>query len=112
MIYDQPVPQWILLEALKHGHVLVQYGGRVSVADRTALRQTVLSHRSHLLMAPYPKLGDRVVYTAWQRMLSCTGFQRAALIGAQAKWSGLSGVAPERMAFDAADSDVLPGSGW
>jgi len=34
MIYDEPVPQWILLHALEHGNVLVQYGNRVSAADR------------------------------------------------------------------------------
>jgi uncharacterized protein DUF3105 len=112
MIYDVPVPQWILLHALEHGNLLVQYGDKVSPADRTALRAAVLSHRPRTLMAPYPKLGNRVVYTAWQRMLSCKGFQEDALTGAQAKWVGLKGVAPERQAFNTPDSGVLPGTGW
>ena len=112
MIYDVPVPQWILLHALEHGNILVQYGDKVSAADKLALRAAVLSHRSRTLMAPYPKLGKRVVYTAWQRMLSCTGFQEDALTGAQAKWTGLKGVAPERAAFNTPDSGVLPGTGW
>ena len=42
MIYDEPVPQWILLHALEHGNVLVQYGDKVSAADRAALRAAVL----------------------------------------------------------------------
>ena len=42
MIYDEPVPQWILLHALEHGNVLVQYGNKVSAADRAALRAAVL----------------------------------------------------------------------
>jgi hypothetical protein len=112
MIYDEPVPQWILLHALEHGNVLVQYGDKVSAADRAALRASVLKHRARTLMAPYPKLGKRVVYTAWQRMLTCQGFQEAALTGAQAKWSGMHGVAPERAAFNTPDSGVLPGTGW
>jgi hypothetical protein len=112
MIYDVPVPQWILLHALEHGNVLVQYGSQVSAADKTALRAAVLSHRARTLMAPYPKLGKRVVYTAWQRMLSCQGFQEAALTGAQAKWIGLKGVAPERAAFNTPGSGVLAGTGW
>ena len=112
MIYDQPVPQWILLHALEHGNVLVQYGDKISTADKNALRAAVLSHRARTLMAPYPKLGKRVVYTAWQRMLSCQGFQEAALTGAQAKWIGLKGVAPEREAFNTPGSGVLPGTGW
>ena len=112
MIYDVPVPQWILLHALEHGNVLVQYGSQVSAADQTALRAAVLSHRTRTLMAPYPKLGKRVVYTAWQRMLSCQGFQEAALTGAQAKWIGLKGVAPERAAFNTPASGVLAGTGW
>ena len=112
MIYDEPVPQWILLHALEHGNVLVQYGDKVSVSDREALRAAVLSHRTHTLMAPYPKLGKRVVYTAWQRMLSCTGFQKDALTGAQAKWSGLKGVAPEAAAFNTPGAGVLSGTGW
>ena len=112
MIYDVPVPQWILLHALEHGNVLVQYGSQVSAADKTALRAAVLSHRARTLMAPYPKLGKRVVYTAWQRMLSCQGFQEAALTGAQAKWIGLKGVAPERAAFNTPASGVLAGTGW
>jgi hypothetical protein len=112
MIYDEPVPQWILLHALEHGNVLVQYGSKVSAADKAALRVAVLKHRSRTLMAPYPKLGKRVVYTAWQRMLSCQGFQEDALTGAQAKWSGMNGVAPERAAFNQPGSGVLPGTGW
>jgi hypothetical protein len=112
MIYDVPVPQWILLHALEHGNVLVQYGSQVSAADKAALRAAVLAHRSRTLMAPYPKLGKRVVYTAWQRMLSCTGFQEDALTGAQAKWTGLKGVAPEAAAFNTPDSGVLAGTGW
>ena len=112
MIYDVPVPQWILLHALEHGNVLVQYGSKVSAADQAALRAAVLSHRARTLMAPYPKLGKRVVYTAWQRMLSCQGFQEAALTGAQAKWTGLKGVAPERAAFNTPGSGVLAGTGW
>jgi hypothetical protein len=112
MIYDVPVPQWILLHALEHGNVLVQYGNKVSAADREALRTAVLKHRARTLMAPYPKLGTRVVYTAWQRMLSCQGFQEAALRGAQAKWSGMNGVAPERALFNTPDSGVLAGTGW
>ena len=112
MIYDEPVPQWILLHALEHGNILVQYGNRVSPADRAALRAAVLSHREHTLMAPYPKLGKRVVYTAWQRMLSCQGFQEDALIGAQAKWAGTKGVAPEAAAFNTPSAGVLDGTGW
>ena len=112
MIYDEPVPQWILLHALEHGNVLVQYGDALSAADRAALRAAVLRHRARTLMAPYPKLGKRVVYTAWQRMLSCQGFQEDALTGAQAKWSGMKGIAPERAAFNTPDSGVLPGTGW
>ena len=112
MIYDEPVPQWILLHALEHGNVLVQYGDKVSASDREALRAAVLSHRTHTLMAPYPKLGKRVVYTAWQRMLSCTGFQKDALTGAQAKWAGLKGVAPEAAAFNTPGAGVLSGTGW
>jgi Protein of unknown function (DUF3105) len=112
MIYDQPVPQWILLHALEHGNILVQYGDKLSTADKNALRASVLSHRNRTLMAPYPKLGKRVVYTAWQRMLSCTGFQQAALTGAQAKWTGLKGIAPERVLFNTPGSGVLPGTGW
>jgi hypothetical protein len=52
MIYDEPVPQWILLHALEHGNVLVQYGDRISAADLTALRASILSHRDRMLMAP------------------------------------------------------------
>ncbi|MDX6573373.1 MAG: hypothetical protein QOC86_2529 [Gaiellales bacterium] len=112
MIYDEPVPQWILLHALEHGNVLVQYGDKVSAADREALRAAVLSHRARTLMAPYPKLGDKVVYTAWQRMLRCTGFQKDALTGAQAKWAGTKGIAPEAAAFNTPGSGVLAGTGW
>jgi hypothetical protein len=112
MIYDEPVPQWILLHALEHGNVLVQYGDKVSAADKAALRAAVLKHRSRTLMAPYPKLGKRVVYTAWQRMLSCQGFQQDALTGAQAKWAGTKGIGPEAAAFNTPGSGVQPGTGW
>ena len=94
MIYDVPVPQWILLHALEHGNVLVQYGNKVSAADRPRCARRCSVTATARSMAPYPKLGKRVVYTAWQRMLSCQGFQKDALTGAQAKWAGMNGVAP------------------
>ena len=113
MIYDEPVPQWILLHALEHGNVLVQYGDKVSAKDSDGpARGRAEPPAARTLMAPYPKLGKRVVYTAWQRMLSCTGFQKDALTGAQAKWTGLKGVAPEAPAFNTPNSGVLAGTGW
>ena len=112
MIYDEPVPQSILVHALEHGNIVVQYGNAVSVADKAALRKAVLENRSRTLMTPYPKLGKRVVYTAWQRVLSCQRFQKDALTGAQANWSGMNGVAPERAAFETPGAGVRPGTGW
>ena len=48
MIYDEPVPQWILLHSLEHGNVLVQYGDKVSATDRAALRAAVSSIGPHV----------------------------------------------------------------
>jgi hypothetical protein len=39
-----------------------------------------------MLMAPYPKLGDKVYFVAWQHWIACTGYQKAGLDEAQKRW--------------------------
>jgi hypothetical protein len=39
-----------------------------------------------MLMVPYPKLGNKVYYVAWQHSIACTGYQKTALQEARHRW--------------------------
>jgi hypothetical protein len=85
-VYTQPIPAVIRVHNLEHGGIEVLYGDKVSEADRAQAEQDVRSDWKLMLMAPYPKLGDKVYYVAWQHWIACTGYQKAALDEAQKRW--------------------------
>ena len=62
---------------LEHGGIEVLYGDKVSAADRAQAEKDVRSDWKLMLMAPYPKLGDKVYFVAWQHWIACTGYQKA-----------------------------------
>ena len=54
-------------------------------ADRAQAEKDVRSDWKLMLMAPYPKLGDKVYFVAWQHWIACTGYQKGgARRGAEA----------------------------
>jgi Protein of unknown function (DUF3105) len=85
-VYTEPIPAVIRVHNLEHGGIEVLYGDKVSEADRTQIEKDVRSDWKLMLMAPYPKLGDKVYYVAWQHWIACTGYQKGALDEAQKRW--------------------------
>ena len=85
-MYDAPVQQEQLVHNLEHGAIVVQYGDKVPQGQVEALREAVRSDRDFMVVAPYPKLGDKVALTAWGHLVECTGFQPEALDVAKARW--------------------------
>ena len=96
-VYTDPLPTFSQVATLKLGNVLAQYGDKVPSAQVDQLVLDAQNNRAYTVVAPYPQLGDRVVYTAWTKTLSCKGYQSAALRAAQDQWSGKNGTAPERL---------------
>ena len=86
-VYTEPIPAVIRVHNLEHGGIEVLYGDRVSAADRAQAEKDVRSDWKLMLMAPYPKLGNKVYFVAWQHWIACTGYQKAALNEARKRWA-------------------------
>lgn len=85
-VYKEPIPAVLRVHNLEHGAIEVLYGDRVSEADRAAAEKDVRGDWKLMLMAPYPKLGDKIYYVAWQHWIACTGYQKTALDEARKRW--------------------------
>jgi uncharacterized protein DUF3105 len=85
-VYTEAIPAVIRVHNLEHGGIEVLYGDKVSDVDRAAAEKDVRSDWKLMLMAPYPKLGDKVYFVAWQHWIACTGYQKAGLDEAQKRW--------------------------
>ena len=66
-IYTDPVQQARLVHNLEHGGAFIQYGDRVTAADVAALTAFYRDHEPGTVVAPYPKLGERIALGAWIR---------------------------------------------
>jgi hypothetical protein len=84
-IYDSPIDQDILVHNLEHGGLVVQYGDGVAPETRVKLRDAVLKDRDFMLLDPYPKLGNKISYTMWTRLVECTGFDERVMDGLRGK---------------------------
>lgn len=63
---------------LEHGGVIVQYGDRVPQAIVDKLVGFYDSSPNGMLLAPLPKLGNKIALTAWQRLATCSRFDEKA----------------------------------
>ena len=63
-LYPEPIKQTILVHNLEHGGIIVQYGkvGEETVKDIESFYQ---DDPYGLVVAPYPKLADKIALTAW-----------------------------------------------
>jgi hypothetical protein len=89
--YDDPVLQVQAVHNLEHGGIVIQYGDKVSDEDIGALREFWQDDPNGVVVAPLPRLGDKVAATAWERagqnergngrghLLTCTGFDEGEL---------------------------------
>jgi Protein of unknown function (DUF3105) len=63
--YDQPISQLHAVHNLEHGGVVIQYGNKVPAETVSRLTRFYIDDPNALLLAPYPRLGERIALTAW-----------------------------------------------
>ena len=63
--YDEPLQLARVVHNLEHGGVYIFYGDEVSDSVVDQLRGFYDDHKNGTLLAPYPRLGDKVALGAW-----------------------------------------------
>ena len=63
--YDEPLQPARVVHNLEHGGVFIFYGDKVRPAVVAELREFYDRHQNGTILAPYPKLGDRIGLGAW-----------------------------------------------
>jgi hypothetical protein len=76
--YSEPLQLTQEVHNLEHGGVIVQYGDKVPQATVSQLTAFYDSSPNAMLLAPLPKLGDKIALTAWTRLATCTAFDEKA----------------------------------
>ena len=76
--YDRPVPQLQLIHNLEHGGIVVQYGDVVSEATITKILGWYRAEPNGMIVAPLPKLEDKIALTAWTHLATCSSFDEEA----------------------------------
>lgn len=76
--YSQPMPLVAEVHNLEHGGVIVQYGSKVPQATVAKLVAFYDSSPNAMLLAPLPKLGNKIALTAWTRLATCARYDEAA----------------------------------
>jgi len=107
--YDEPLNQAQVVHNLEHGAVYIYYGSDVSETTVAELRAFYDDHRNGTLLAPYPKLGEKIALGAWNAssgdyenddgvLATCTRFDEAAFA---AYFDAFQFKGPERFPPDA-----------
>ena len=84
--YDEPLQLARVVHNLEHGGIYIFYGDEVSDAVVDQLQGFYDDHKNGTLLAPYPKLGDKVALGAWVSegedekgyLAKCSAFDAAA----------------------------------
>jgi Protein of unknown function (DUF3105) len=76
--YSEPVLEIQAVHNLEHGAVILQYGNKVPPAQVDAITKWYRKDPNAVVVAPLPKLGDKVALTAWTQWAECTGFKEEA----------------------------------
>jgi hypothetical protein len=77
-IYEQPLNQLQVLHNLEHGGIAIQYGSRVPASTVSEIGQFYRDDANAMIVAPLPRLGDKIAITAWTHIATCTQFDRDA----------------------------------
>ena len=76
--YTEPQPLIKEVHNLEHGGVIIQYGTKVPKSDIQKINDLWQRDSNALLVAPLPKLGDKIALTAWGQWAECTHFNNKA----------------------------------
>ena len=101
--YTQPLVLVQEVHNLEHGGVIIQYGDKVPQATVAKLASFYDSSPNAMLLAPLPKLGNKIALTAWTRLALCTQYNQAAFAGFR---DAFRGQGPEKFPV----SSLTPGS--
>lgn len=71
--YDEPVPLAQTVHNLEHGGIAIHYGDDVPAAEVDAIRNFYNDDPNGLLVAPLPKLGNKIALSAWTTEQAATG---------------------------------------
>src|SRR5262249_45218516 len=77
-LYTVPLVLVQEVHNLEHGGIIVQYGDTVPQATIDDLSDFYNASPDAMLLAPLPKLGNKIALTAWTRLATCTRFDRKA----------------------------------
>ena len=75
-VYTEPVRQIQQIHNLEHGGIVIQYGTKVSRSDVEKITSFYQSDDNALLVAPFPKLGNKIAVEAWTYLSTCTHFNQ------------------------------------
>jgi Protein of unknown function (DUF3105) len=102
--YDSPIDSQVrAVHNLEHGGIVVQWGSAVPSATVEQLRGFWDDSPNGMLMAPLPRLGDKIAMTAWTHLATCTRFDESAFAAFRDAYRGKG---PERFPL----SQLTPGS--
>ena len=73
-LYTEPVPEIQLVHNLEHGAMILQYGSGVPKSQVDDIASWYQKDANAVVVAPLPKLGDKVALTSWTNWTECTGF--------------------------------------
>jgi hypothetical protein len=76
--YDSPLEPERVVHNLEHGGLVINYGSRVPPATVTQLREFYLGDPNGLVLAPLPRLNDKIAVAAWTHLATCTEFDEGA----------------------------------
>ncbi len=76
--YTSPVSEYQAIHNLEHGGIVIQYGKGVPEDTISKIGDFYQSDPVGMLVAPLPKLGDKVAMTAWTHLAVCPAFDEAA----------------------------------
>jgi hypothetical protein len=77
-IYTEPVRQIQQIHNLEHGGIVIQYGSKVPPATVAKLGDFYQGDANAMLMAPLPKLGNKIAVEAWTYLSTCTQYNQKA----------------------------------
>jgi Protein of unknown function (DUF3105) len=77
-IYTDPIRQIQQIHNLEHGGVVIQYGSKVPSSDVDKITSFYRSSDNAMLVAPFPKLGNKIAVEAWTYLSTCTRFNQNA----------------------------------
>ena len=77
-IYTEPVRQIQQIHNLEHGGIVIQYGSKVPRSDVGRITSFYRSDTNAMLVAPFPKLGNKIAVEAWTYLSKCTQFNQNA----------------------------------